>query len=148
MNNMNGEYFDLVKDQNGKSRYVSTRVDTDEIIDELKRSIDHKNKDIAYWESKYKEILSETYKYEELQRLKKELDELKKERYYGFEISQEENDKINAWKEDWFKRKRGGDKYMGAIGGGFTYKFHPTGIGTSCVVIAPDGEEFQFRELG
>ena len=36
---------------------------------------------------------------------------------------------------------------MGAIDGGFVYQFHPTSIGIVGKVIAPDGEEFKFREL-
>ena len=124
------------------------RENTDEIIEELSASINRIKNNVEYWNKKYDDAVSETYKDSELQRLKKELEDLRSERYFGFEITKEEHDAIESWKDDWFKRKRGGDKYMGAAGGGFTYKFHPTGIGTSCVVIAPDGEEFEFREIG
>ena len=37
--------------------------------------------------------------------------------------------------------------YYGAIGGGMTYIFTPTSIGTVCKVKCSCGEEFCFREL-
>ena len=43
-----------------------------------------------------------------------------------------------------------GEKYegqhFGAIGGAFTYRFTPTGIGTFATVTGPDGDELKFQE--
>lgn len=143
-----GEYFDLDDAANGKFNSVRVRVNPDDIMDELGRCIKHLKNRIEDLESELGKVTAEKYKDDELKRMKTELDSIKEERYYGFEITKEEHDKIESWKDDWFKRKKSGYKYMGAIGGGFTYKFIPTSIGVVGVVIAPDGEEFNFQELG
>lgn len=81
---------------------------------------------------------------EEIARLKAD-----KQRYYdewlmGFPITKEQRKKINEWQKQYIKL----DTKMGAIGGMFTYKFTPTSIGVSGVCIAPNGDEFEFQEIG
>ena len=125
-----------------------SRVNPDPIMDELNKCIQHLKNRIEDLENELKKVKDETYKDTEIKRMKEELDNIQSERFYGFDISREEYEKINSWKNDWFNRKRGGNHYMGASGGGFTYKFVPTGLGTSGKIIATDGEEFVFQEIG
>lgn len=94
-----------------------------------------------------REARLEIYEKEEMKRMKESYDSMRREISLGFPITEKEHDKIESWKKDWFKRKRNGDEYMGTIGGGFTYSFMPTGIGTIGEIIAPDGEKFIFQNL-
>lgn len=91
-------------------------------------------------------IKSETYKDEELARLKKEYDQMSNDYYRGFPISEEEDKKINEWIKKQMEKHPGG---LGAIGGRFIYEFIPTGIGTSGTIKdSSTGDTFNFQELG
>ena len=87
------------------------------------------------------ELKSEHYKDEQLSNMKDKLNKMEKEYYRGFPISKEEATEINKFKDKYR------NKYHGAIGGAFTYKFTPTSIGIAGEVIAPNGESFTFKEL-
>ena len=86
-------------------------------------------------------LKSEHYKDEQLSNMKDKLNKMEKEYYRGFPISKEEETQINKFKDKYR------NKYHGAIGGAFTYKFTPTSIGIAGEVIAPNGESFTFKEL-
>lgn len=145
---MSGVYHELVTDQEGNVRSKQVREDTNDILWELQHSIDHLKKNRDFWKDEYNKMKAETFKDEKIKELTTKIEELKLEMLYGFPITKNQHDRIQAWMNDWFDRKRGGDRYIGASGGGFTYKFVPTAIGTSGVVIAPDGEKFEFQEIG
>ncbi len=90
-------------------------------------------------------LKSDSYKDEELSKMKAELDEMKADYYRGFPISKEEQEKIDEWKK---KQIQDSPSPRTAIGGRFTYEFYPTSIGVAASVI--DGmtkEKFVFREL-
>lgn len=57
---------------------------------------------------------------------------MKNDYYRGFPISEKDDKKINEWIKKQRDSHHGG---VGAIGGRFTYKFTPTGIGTLLVVV-------------
>lgn len=89
-------------------------------------------------------LKSETYKDEELAKMKAEHDKMKDEYYRGFPISEKEGKKIKEWME----KQTEGEDFKSAIGGRFHYEFTSTSIGTIGYVI--DGvtkERFCFREL-
>ena len=90
-------------------------------------------------------VKSEKYADEELSRLKSEYEKMKSDYYRGFPISEEAGKKIKEWIDKQIKKN---PSTGGAIGGRFSYKFIPTGIGTVGIVI--DGitdETFTFNEL-
>ena len=87
------------------------------------------------------ELKSEHYKDEQLSNMKDKLNKMEKEYYRGFPITENEETQINKFKDKYR------NKYHGAIGGAFTYKFTPTSIGIAGEVIAPNGESFTFKEL-
>lgn len=72
---------------------------------------------------------------------------------YGFPISENEHESIQAWIKNHDEEKHGADykngKYRnsGAIGGAYTYEFTPTSIGTFGRVRCSCGRCFDFREL-
>ena len=78
---------------------------------------------------------------EEIARLKKDYETMREDCYRGFPISEDEKKAIDEWKT---KYK---DRHYGAIGGGFTYKFTPTSLGTIGVIVGPDGDEFKFQDI-
>lgn len=95
------------------------------------------------------EELREYNKDDEIQKLQNEINELKNRKAEGFyfNISKEELDKINKWKEKHVEEKHDGSYYVGAIGGMFTYTFTLTSIGDIGEVVCSCGEKFCFREL-
>ena len=134
---------EILKEKNGHMKFINTN--PLQIIDDLRDSVEW----LTERYEKSKEIINmmkkDVYKDEEMTRLKNEVKRLEEEMLHGYYISKDEWDKIQKWQEDWFQRKRNGNTYMGAIGGGFTYQFHPTSIGIVASVIAPDGDKFEFR---
>lgn len=93
--------------------------------------------------------LKEYNKDEEIQKLQKEINQLKNKKAEGFNfnISKEELVKINKWKEKHVEEKHDGSYYAGAIGGMFTYQFIPTSIGDIGEIKCSCGEKYCFREL-
>ena len=74
---------------------------------------------------------SENYKDEELQKMKSQLEQIQEDYRRGFPITKEESDDINKWKKNHDVTEHGNvDGYHGAIGGGYTYEFVPTSIGS------------------
>ena len=74
---------------------------------------------------------SENYKDEELQNMKAQLEKIQEDYWSGFPITKEESDDINKWKKNHDATEHGNvDGYHGAIGGGYTYEFIPTSIGS------------------
>lgn len=88
-------------------------------------------------------LKSASYKDEELQKMKTELEEMRNNYNRGFPISEEEHAQIKSWMNN--HNKYHSDS--GAIGGGYTYCFIPTSIGTIGTVKCACGAEFTFREL-
>lgn len=112
---------------------------TDELCDAIKVMSDNKDKQIAALKLKLSKIQDEKWKDEELCSLKSRIDEL--ESRFCFELTQEEN----RIAEDFIKSYN--KNYFGAIGGAFTYKFTPTGVGTICSIVGPDKKEKFIRTL-
>lgn len=109
---------------------------------------------IARLEEEIKRLKSETYKDEELQKASEKVRKIEEDYYRGFPISNEENLKIEEWKNEH-------DSFVhsllninsklqagGCIGGRYSYEFLPTSIGTiGCIKCSKCGERFTFREL-
>lgn len=91
-------------------------------------------------------VKDEKYKDNELQKMKQELKTMREEYYRGFPISKAEKERIN---EFMIKHNETHGSYHGCSGGGFTYIFYPTAIGTSGVVRCDRcKEEFEFQKIG
>ena len=107
------------------------------------RSVCNRN---DYLKKEIEKVKSEKYTDEELSRLKSAYDKMKSDYYRGFPISEEEDKNIKEWIKNQQKKNPG---IGGAAGGRFTYKFTPTGLGTSGTIIdSITGDEFTFQELG
>lgn len=112
---------------------------TDELCDAIRVISDNKDRQIDALKLKLSKIQDEKWKDEELRSLKSRIDEL--ESRFCFELTQEEN----RIAEDFIKSYNKND--FGAIGGAFTYKFTPTGVGTICSIVGPDKKEKFIRTL-
>lgn len=115
------------------------------IEEDLKRVYDH-FRDVynrnEFLENEINRVKSETYKDEELTKMKEKYEKMKKAYFLGFPISEEEDKKIKEWIE---KRPKCNE---GAVGGRYTYKFTPTSIGVIGTIIdGMTGEKFTFQEL-
>ena len=107
------------------------------------RSVCNRN---DYLKKEIEKVKSEKYADEELSRLKSEYDKMKSDYYRGFPISEEEDKNIKEWIKN---QQEKNPSIEGAAGGRFTYKFIPTGLGTSGTIIDSfTGDEFTFQELG
>jgi uncharacterized coiled-coil protein SlyX len=95
-----------------------------------------KNIRIEHLEQQVKELQNEHYKDEKIASLTEELKKVKEELSSGFGISKEDSKKIQEWKKNHDTTVHNNPKqFHGASGGGYTYRFYPTGIGTvaSCI---------------
>lgn len=87
------------------------------------------------------ELIDKTWQDETMAELKAENKRLEKDYWRGFSISEEEEKSV----EEWRINHKHADS--GAIGGGLTYSFIPTSIGTIGKVKCICGSEFCFRDL-
>ena len=90
-------------------------------------------------------LKSESYKDEEIAKIKKKWNKMQEDYNRGFPISEEEYERINKWREN---RSIAND---GAIGGRYSYEFNPTSIGTigtiGTIVDSFTGEKFTFQNI-
>ena len=112
---------------------------TNELCDAIKVMSDNKDKQIAALKLKLSKIQDEKWKDEELLSLKSRIDEL--ESRFCFELTQDEKTIAENFIESYNTNE------FGAIGGAFTYKFTPTGLGTVCSIVGPDKKEKFIRTL-
>lgn len=109
------------------------------------RAVQSRNK---FLEEEIKRVKAETYKDEELSKMKKEYEMMKAAYYRGFPISSKENKAI----QDWIGKLTEGQDFRkvtgGPIGGRFHYEFIPTSVGTvGRVIDSITKEKFTFQEL-
>ena len=121
----------------------------DSIENDLKRIYDHYRKVVnenEYLRKENERLKSEAYKDEELSKMKEKYDQMSKDYYRGFPISEKEEKKIDEWIEKQMEKHPSG---RSTIGGRFTYEFFPTSIGTDGSIIdGLTGDKFNFQELG
>ena len=118
--------------------------DVDRAIKTIKDELDRNKRMISDLREENTKLKYAAYQDEELQKMKTELEETRKDYNRGFPISEEEHKHIKAWMTEHEKRH---SNYSGAIGGGYTYCFIPTSIGIIGTVKCTCGAEFTFREL-
>lgn len=126
-------------------------------LDKALRAIKIRNMDdrdyIRRLEKENNELKNHAYKDKELAEMRDNLNKMKSEYYRGFPISEDEEHKINEWIEKHEREVHGIKTYEdklashGCCGGGYTYEFVPTSIGTVGTVRCNCGAEFTFQEI-
>lgn len=81
---------------------------------------------------------------EEVAKLKAERDKAIDDLNRGFGISEEEAKRIKEWQTTYLKKY---SPLPTTIGGGFSYHFTPTSIGTIANCIGYNGESINFRNI-
>lgn len=82
-----------------------------------------------------------------VQEVMEENKKLRQDYHRGFPISEEEQKNIDNWIEKHTQEKHGGNRYAGAIGGRYTFKFTPTSIGIIGTIRCSCGDTFTFSDL-
>ena len=127
--------------------------DTIWIMEDIKKTLqkvyDH-YRDVCntndYLRKEIEKVKSDTYKDEELAKMKSEYDRMKEDYFRGFPISKEQWKKIKEWQDKIIDKHPAG---KATISGRFTYIFYPTSIGTAGEIKDNiSGETFEFQELG
>ena len=142
------KYF--TTDENEKYLEIPTTEDLCKIIT---TKIDGLYKNIEYLEAENKQLKDEAYSSSEMKTMKEELEQMEKDYYRGFPISEEENDKIQNWihkhDEEKHHAKNLEDRLRleGVSGGRFTYRFVPTTLGTIGYLRCSCGDEFCFKTI-
>lgn len=118
----------------------------DEHLKMLKEKYDRECKCSEYLREELNKVKDESFKDSELKKMKQELETMRKEYYRGFPISKSEEERIDEFMK---KHNEIHGSYHGCSGGGFTYIFYPTAIGTSGVIRCDRcKEEFEFQKIG
>ena len=124
----------------GKFRHIKP---LSESIDNLQYWFSSLNEEIKRVSDENARLKDEHYKDEELQAMKTKMEEAiaKRDEIWhdclrGFPISENEQTQINNWmKKHDAEEHKNSEQYHGCSGGGFSYEFYPTAIGTSGVIV-------------
>ena len=114
----------------------------------------HNEERIKYLEEENKKLKENNYKDEELQKMKSRLENMEKDYYRGFPISESEGKAIKEWQKKHDEEVHGLTtnslkmKAEGISGGRYSYHFLSTAIGTSGVIKCNCGAKFEFQEIG
>ncbi len=121
-----GESYDLIENEK----------DLKVLMAMLSGNILGKQKTIERLRAEINKMEEDTYKDSELQKMKTQYDEMREDYYRGFPISEKEANAIREWKKSHDATEHQNPKgYHGVSGGGYSYNFYPTAIGTSGVCI-------------
>lgn len=105
------------------------------------RSVVNRNE---YLMEENKRLKSETYKDDELAKMKVDYEKMKDDYHRGFPITKEEHEKISQWMKEICEDNAD----TGAIGGRFIYTFIPTSIGIlGSVEDSVTGKRLSFQDL-
>ena len=127
--------------------------DLNDCLKAIKCRNDDNEKRIKYLEEENKRLKDEAYKDIELNNMKEQLDNMKKDYWRGFPISEQEQEAIEKWKKKHDEEVHGFTtvklrlKAGGCCGGRYTYRFVPTSIGISGKIICSCGAEFEFQGI-
>lgn len=122
--------------KNGKSLSHSipilNREETiDEYLNNIKVNLLDKQKTIESLREKIDNFEKEAYATKEMQDMKKQRDTALADMWRGFPITEKESVAIRDWKKKHDTEVHGNPHgYHGCSGGGYTYMFYPTSIGT------------------
>lgn len=112
-----------------------------DVLSEIQKEFDSQENKIEYLLKENKKLKHESYKDKELQAMKEEMKLMKEEYYHGFPISEEQEKAISEWK------RKHNEEFHGKRGGGYSYHFYPTSLGTCGEVHCTCGAKFTFQEI-
>ena len=117
----------------GKQNSIQNVIST---LAKIGQQYQEQEKTIEKLQQQIKNFKAEVYKDEELTAMKETYEKMKNDYYRGFPISKEEIAKINKWIKNHENTHHGGYPcYHGVSGGGYSYVFYPTAIGTAGEIV-------------
>ena len=124
----------------------------DKCMKMLRYRFNDQKKTINNLRNQIKDFTDSQYKDKELQKMKVELEKMRREYNRGFPITDKEWDAIETWKGKHDREVHGltecNETIGGASGGRYIFEFIPCTIGTIGTIKCGDcGEKFIFREL-
>lgn len=128
--------------------------DVNKALETIRKANEKKDETIEYQRETIRKLKEEYSKDEEIQKLQAELDAAKESIRYGFPITKEQQEAIEAWKRKHEEEVHGlktlDDRLRagGACGGSYSYHFQPCSLGVSGVIRCHCGAEFEFQEIG
>ena len=148
---MGGWFVDpKIKDKRGYPKTIPCLDTSDEIqehLDVIKSNLESKERVIAQLRNRIKELEDKHYKDKRLQEMEEHLKEMRAAVTRGFPIEAKESEAIAAWKAKHDAEVHNNPKqYHGCSGGGYTYKFYPTAIGTFSECVCGACHNKAFRE--
>lgn len=130
-----------------------TVYDFDKCITALKKRHEDQLDRIKYLEEENGKLKDDAYKDAEMAKMKSQFDEMKKDYYRGFPITESENQKIKEWMKEHDVEAHGvvnnTDRLRraGCCGGNYSYEFIPTSVGTIGYVKCSCGTKFEFQGI-
>ena len=124
----------------------------DKCMKMLRYRFNDQKKTINNLRNQIKDFTDSQYKDKELQKMKVELEKMRREYNRGFPITDKEWDAIETWKGKHDREVHGltecNEKIGGAIGGRYIFEFIPCTIGNIGTIKCGDcGVKFIFRDL-
>lgn len=102
---------------------------TTELLEQLKKNLEINKERTQKLIEENNALKDEHYKDKEIERLTKEVENLKEVNRNTFSFTKETKEKIEEWKKEHIRTRHNGSWGGGAIGGNFAYIFIPTSIG-------------------
>ena len=100
-------------------------------------------------QKKFNEISEEKWRDNQLQEMRLEMEKAIQERNYGFPLTERQYNRAIDWQRKHDSEVHSNPEgYHGASGGGFSYTFYPTGLGTTCRCFCNQCKTKAIREAG
>lgn len=109
---------------------LSNEEDIAEAFESIKQSILWHKDTADTLREKVNYLESENYKDEELQNMKTQLQKMREDYHRGFPLTKEQLDSIHKWQKKHDAEEHSNPNSYHGVGGGYTYEFFPTSIGT------------------
>lgn len=121
----------------------------DKNIQQLRQLLYNMRQEVTATQRLYDTLNDEKWKDTELALMKFEKTLAIKERNLGFPLTEEERNSAIEWQKTHDTEVHDNPtQYHGTSGGGFTWAFYPTGIGTACDCICEACQRKAIKEVG
>lgn len=118
---VSGETYDVIR----------TEKDLEQLMILLRGNILSRERNLEELRAELKHRKEEVYRDEEVARLQEQVDQYWEQLRYGFGVTKAEHEKVYQWQKNHDATEHKNPKgYHGVSGGGYSYVFYPTGIGT------------------
>jgi plasmid stabilization system protein ParE len=116
--------------------YLKDEKDIDEALNVIKENLTRARKTEKELREQLKEAKDAAYASKEMSEMKAELEKIRTELHLGFPMTAAENKAVALWqaKHD-AEVHNNPNQYHGCSGGGYTFEFYPTAIGTAGICV-------------